>query len=287
MRTLVLGDIHSNWWALEAVAADAGRVDAVLCTGDLVDYGPAPRACVEWVRRHADRTVRGNHDHAVAQCVPAVGDTGLRAVAAAARDRQRAELGPEELRYLARLPVCDGFAHDGRGALMVHGSPRDPLDDYAPADPAGWRDRLDGVTADLLLVGHTHTPYVLHAERPGGGAVTVVNPGSVGQPRDGDPRASYAVIEDGAVSLRRVAYDVRPAVAALRACGLPPEAFRTAEALLRTGRCPCPGGPRRPTRAARGRAAAGAAGVIFPRPACKMGRRPRPSPAPRVIETAA
>ncbi|NNJ24408.1 metallophosphoesterase family protein [Alienimonas chondri] len=238
MRTLILGDIHSNWWALQAAVAAAGAVDRVLCTGDLVDYGPAPRRCVEWVREHAERTVRGNHDHAVAQHVPSVGDTGLRAVAAHARNRQWEELTPELLRYLARLPVCETFDLDGRETLMVHGSPRDPLDDYAPADPAGWGDRLVGITAELVLVGHTHAPYLIQAERPGGGMTTVLNPGSVGQPRDGDPRAAYALIEAGEITLHRAEYDPTPAVEALRECGLPHEVMETAEALLRTGRRP-------------------------------------------------
>ncbi|QDT17108.1 metallophosphoesterase family protein [Alienimonas californiensis] len=239
MRTLVLGDLHSNWWALEAVLRAAGPVDRVLCTGDLVDYGPAPRPCVEWVREHADRVVRGNHDHAVAQRVPAAGEDGLRGLAAFARARQWEELGPELLRYLARLPVCETFDLDGRETLMVHGSPRDPLDDYAPADADGWRDRLTDVSAELVLVGHTHIPYAVAVPRPDGGTTTVLNPGSVGQPRDGDPRAAYAIIEGRDVLLHRVAYDPTPVIAALRTCGLPEEAMETAEALLRTGRRPC------------------------------------------------
>jgi len=238
VRTLVLGDIHSNWQALERVVEAAGPVDSILCTGDLVDYGPSPRRCVEWIREHADVVVRGNHDHAVAQLVPAAGNTGLRAVAAEARARQREELGPELLRYLARLPVCATFDLDGRETLMVHGSPRDPLDDYAPSDPDGWRERLCGVTADLALVGHTHAQYALNAERPQGGVATVLNPGSVGQPRDGDPRAAYGLIEDGVCSLHRVEYDPEPTIADLARCGLSAETLETAAALLRTGRRP-------------------------------------------------
>ncbi|MFH5804562.1 metallophosphoesterase family protein [Alienimonas sp. DA493] len=256
MRTLVLGDLHSNWWALKAVIDAAGPVDRTLCTGDLVDYGPAPRRCVEWVREHAERVVRGNHDHAVAQRVPALGNDGLRAVAAHARARQWEELGPELLRYLARLPVCETFDLDGRETLMVHGSPRDPLDDYAPADADGWRDRLTDVTAGLVLVGHTHTPYAVEVERPDGGRTTILNPGSVGQPRDGDPRAAYAIIDGREITLHRVAYDPTPAVEALRACGLPAEVLETAEALLRTGRRPCLRGAAPPPTALRPRPAA-------------------------------
>ena len=240
----MLGDIHANWWALSAVAEHAaagGPVDAVLCTGDVVDYGPAPAKCVAWVRDRADRAVRGNHDHAVAQHVPPRGGRGLRGLAAEARPRQEEELSPADLRYLARLPVTDRVTLGGRSFLLVHGSPRDPLDDYAPADPAGWADRLRAeppdAVPDFVLAGHTHNPYVLRVtDGPAAGTV-VVNPGSVGQPRDGDPRAAYALIADGAVELRRVAYDTAPAVAAVRAWGLGPAAAATAERLLTTGRC--------------------------------------------------
>ena len=246
MRTLVLGDVHANPWALEAVLAAAGPVDAVFCTGDLVDYGPAPRACVEWAEAAATRTVRGNHDHGVAQHVPPRGGNPLRDLAVAARPRQYEQLSPAHLRFLARLPVCDAFRHDGWDVLMVHGSPRDPLDDYAPADPDGWGPRLEGVAADLVLVGHTHRPYLIEAERPGGGTVTILNPGSVGQPRDGDPRAAFALIEDGTPSLHRVAYDPAGALAAVRDCDWPGEVRATAEALLIGGGIDPPHAPPAP-----------------------------------------
>ena len=244
LRILVLGDIHANPWGLRAAWDDAragGAVDAVLCTGDLVDYGPAPRACVEWVRTHAAACVRGNHDHAVAQHVPPRGGRGLRGLAAEARGTQEAGLAPADLRYLARLPVTKRLALDGRRFLLVHGSPRDPLDDYAPADPAGWADRLraeDSAAApDFVLAGHTHQPYAVRVtDGPAAGAV-VVNPGSAGQPRDGDPRAAYALIDGGRVELRRVAYDPAPAVAAVRARGWGDDATETAIRLLVAGTC--------------------------------------------------
>ena len=254
MRILVLGDVHANVWGLRTVLADAaadGPVDAVLCVGDLVDYGPAPRPCVTWARRYCTAAVRGNHDHAVAQRVPPRGGRGLRGLGAGARATQEERLTPADLRFLARLPVTKRLTLGGRSFLMVHGSPRDPLDDYAPAAPAGWAERLKGETPatrpDFVLAGHTHEPYIVHVVDGSAAGATVVNPGSAGQPRDGDPRAAYALITDGAATLHRAAYDPAGAVAAVRACGWGADATETAVRLLECGEP----GPARTTAATR------------------------------------
>ena len=241
MRILVIGDVHANPWGLRAALAHAaagGAIDATLCVGDLVDYGPDPRPCVAWARRCA-AVVRGNHDHAVAQRVPPRGGRGLRGLAAEARATQEAKLDPADLRFLARLPVTKRLTLGGAAFLLVHGSPRDPLDDYAPADPAGWAERLRAETPaarpDFVLAGHTHEPYVVRVtDGPAAGA-TVVNPGSAGQPRDGDPRASYALITDGVPTLHRAAYDPAAAVAAVRESGWNGDATETAVRLLTRG----------------------------------------------------
>ena len=231
MRVLVLGDIHSNWVALSAVAeAEPGPFDACLVTGDLVDYGSDPVRCIRWVRGHATAVVRGNHDHAVAQRVAARGGSGFKSIAAAVRPLHWQVLGREEMKFLARLPVTCRLSVGEKNFFLVHATPRDPMDEYLGEDRGGWAARLEFVEADYVLVGHTHIPFVLDL-----GKTTVVNPGSVGQPRDGDPRAAYAVIEDGRIELRRVAYDLDAAVEHLRASGLRDEAFLAAERTLRTG----------------------------------------------------
>ena len=236
MRILVLGDIHSNWPALAAVAEDAGPVDAVLCTGDVVDYGADPAECVAWVRRHATAAVRGNHDHAVAQRVPPKGGSGLKSLAAATRPRHWEMLPPRDLRLLGRLPVTAQLSLGGRSFFLVHGTPHDPLDEYAPADADFWRDRLARIDADFVCVGHTHQPFVLPLPAAdGGGGPTVLNPGSVGQPRDGDPRAAYALITDGVPTLHRVAYDVEGELRRLARFGVPAPELSLAEGLLRNG----------------------------------------------------
>ena len=188
MRILLVADIHGNWPALQAITEPH---DVCLCLGDLVDYGLEPAPCIEWVRRRAHHVVRGNHDHGVAQNVTIVGRNGFKYLTGVTRELSRARLGADDLRYLSRLPVTRMLTLDDTRFLLVHATPRDPLDEYAPADADYWRRRLQNVEADVVCVGHTHLPYVLEVD-----GTLVINPGSLGQPRDGDPRASYAIIED-------------------------------------------------------------------------------------------
>lgn len=227
MRILVISDVHSNWVALQAIDE---QFDRCLFVGDLVDYGTDPRPCVEWVRQHADATVRGNHDHAVAQRVPATGTTGYRRLAAATRPLHWDRLEPRILKYLGRLPVTAHYRADNRNFLLVHATPRDPMDEYLTANADAWRQRLQGIAADFVLVGHSHVPFHLDL-----GGVQVVNPGSVGQPRDGDPRASYAIIEDGQVSFHRASYDIDACLDQMRSTGIDDWAVRLSEAVLSTG----------------------------------------------------
>lgn len=227
MRILLLADIHSNWPALSAIREP---FDACLVLGDIVDYGPQPQPCIEWVRRHATACIRGNHDHAVAQRVPARGGSGLRAIAAALRPCHWQQLSTNELSYLARLPVTQRLTLDEKQFYLVHATPRDPLDEYLTDDNAAWLRRLEGIEADFVCVGHSHQPFHLDL-----GRTQVINPGSVGQPRDGDPRVAYAIIEDGTVTHHRLAYDVEATVAALADLQMDEEAFDLAATLLRTG----------------------------------------------------
>lgn len=230
MKILVLADIHSNWPALQAIDE---TFDACLFTGDLVDYATDPIPCIEWMRAHATVTCRGNHDHAVAQRVPAPEGSGFRRLAFATRPLHWDMLGARHMKYLARLPVTNRTVLDGKSFYLVHGTPHDPLDEYLIDDPRAWEARLREVDADIVCVGHTHIPFHLDL-----GRVQVLNPGSVGQPRDGDPRCSYAVIENGRVEIRRVEYDIGATVDQMRLCGLPDWALDLAEGILRTGGMP-------------------------------------------------
>ncbi|MBX9623337.1 MAG: metallophosphoesterase family protein [Gemmataceae bacterium] len=228
MRILVLADVHANRAALEAVAREPH--DVCLFAGDLVDYGPEPAACVDWAREHVFAGVRGNHDHGVAQNVEVQGVGGFRFLTAATRPPTVAALNPCQRRYLAELPTTRMLAVGGKRVLLVHATPRDPMDEYAAADPAFWAPRLAGLGVDYVLCGHTHQAYTLDV-----GGITVINPGSVGLPRDGDPRAAYAVIDDGRVELKRVPYPVERTVKALAAGSFDPVAKQMLADLYRGG----------------------------------------------------
>jgi putative phosphoesterase len=227
MKVLLLGDIHSNWTALDAIREP---FHACLVVGDLVDYGCEPRPCIDWTQRHATAAVRGNHDHAVAQRVAPRPGGGFRRLAGATRPLHWDLVDPFRLKFLGRLPLTQRLTLDGKSYFLVHATPRDPLDEYLPAERDAWRNRIEDVEADFICVGHTHVPMDLDI-----GGRRVINPGSVGQPRDGDPGASYVVIEDGQVSFRRATYDIDRTIRQMREAGLPEWAVELNEVVLRTG----------------------------------------------------
>ncbi len=230
MRILVVSDIHANWPALAAIQEPH---DVCLCLGDLVDYGPDPSACVRWAMQNADHSIRGNHDHGVAQGVAIHGEVGYRYLTQCSRPHQWRSLGPEERRYLLQLPLTKRLTIDGRRFLLVHGTPRDPLDEYVMKDPAAWTRRVENSAAEIVCVGHTHQQFNLVA-----GSTVVLNPGSVGQPRDGDPRAAYAIIDDGRIELKRVEYPVEETIARIQASPMPERAKTMLAESLRAGRLP-------------------------------------------------
>ena len=235
MRILLLSDIHANLPALEAVLAHAGRYDDVWVLGDLVDYGPWPGEVIDTVRSLGPSvSVRGNHDHAAAYGVDCgCGPRTWRASVETRRLITLPKLSKGDLEYLANLPLK---AQPAPTILAVHGSPRNPLHGYLHHKPDTIERELNptlrlskaktprnrktlGYT--LLVHGHTHKPGTTTYQE-----ATLVNPGSVGQPRDGDPRASYAIIElDGdrvtGVRLHRVQYNIEKVVSAIRGLELP------------------------------------------------------------------
>ena len=227
MRILVLADIHSNWPALAAIDE---QFDACLFIGDLVDYGTNPIPCFEWVKKNVTATVRGNHDHAVAQKIQSAGDKGFRRLAAATRPVHWDVLTATQLKFLGRFPITRYIELDGIRFHLVHATPRDPMDEYLSSEPSEWENRLKNIDADFVCVGHTHRPFHLELEN-----CQVLNPGSVGQPRDGDPRCSYAMIENGTVQIKRIEYDIDETLAQMRTCKLEPWVVNLTEAVLRTG----------------------------------------------------
>jgi len=234
MPYLILSDIHANLEAHQAVLEDArGRYDRILCLGDLVGYGADPNAIVEWARESATVIIRGNHDrvNSGADSGDLDGIESFNPSAQSSTVWTRNALLPNNRDYLERLP---------RGPLpyqgvdLIHGSPLDEDDYMVTASDAA--PLLAYLGARLTFFGHTHrqggfrlarrSVAALSSERPleiEPDYFYLVNPGSVGQPRDGDPRAAYALYspEEGAVEYRRVAYDVDRAAAKIRAAGLP------------------------------------------------------------------
>ena len=229
MRILVMADVHANWPALQAVAAQPH--DLCLCLGDLVDYALDPSPCIAWVRDKAKYFVRGNHDHGVAQDVRVHGRTGFKYLTGVTRVLTRERIHGDDARFLSHLPLTRLISLENTRYFLAHATPRDPLDEYAPPDEEFWKRRLQNVEADVVCVGHTHQPYVLEV-----GDKLVINPGSVGQPRDGDPRASFAIIEDFKVELRRVEYPVEETVATIQASALPDAAKEQLADVFRTGK---------------------------------------------------
>jgi len=228
MRILLIADIHANWPALQAIDEPH---DLCFCLGDLVDYCLDPVPCLDWIRRRVHYGVRGNHDHGVAQNIVVTGRAGFKYLSGVTRVLTQQRLGEDDLRFLGHLPVTQFVSVDETRFLLVHASPRDPLDEYAYPDVEFWTRRLQNVDADVICVGHTHQPYVLQV-----GEKLVINPGSVGQPRDGDPRAAYAVIDDNRVELKRQEYPVDATLQTIQESTLPDQAKAMLNEVLRTGR---------------------------------------------------
>jgi putative phosphoesterase len=208
MQVGVISDIHANRVAFDAVFEDMPAVDALVCAGDVVGYNPWPGACIEAVRERGIPTVMGNHDRAVASGTA----FAFNSMAGAGVEYTREELVDEQMEWLDTLPT-ERSAFDGR-MKIVHGHPDDP-DRYTYPDMFG-PDLLDD--EDVLVMGHTH---VQHHETYDEGIV--MNPGSIGQPRDGDPRAAYAVLDLDAMTVEehRVEYDIAAVERAVSEAGLP------------------------------------------------------------------
>ena len=231
MRIAVVSDVHSNLPALQAVLASIGSVDALWQLGDVVGYGPDPDAVALLLREAGAAGVRGNHDAAV------LGDVSIEDFNDAARravEWTRAQVSPHARAYLAALPQI--LVPEGLDFTLVHGSPRDPIWEYL-LTARDARENFRAFSTRFCLIGHSHVPVVFRERRgriealaidPGsrlelGDGRAFLNPGSVGQPRDGDPRASYLVLdtEAGQATWHRVRYDIGATQTKMLELGLP------------------------------------------------------------------
>src|SRR5574337_1278911 len=231
MKVVVVSDIHANPAALEAVVQEG--FDRLICLGDLVGYGPSPNEVIEFVRQHALVAVRGNHDDAIVRDLDCHCSPANKALAEATLAHHRLTLTDEHLNWLRGLPTWAEFRLDEYRFAVFHAKPHDHLYGYeiTPHIPdEELREEVDGVRADFVLLGHTHLPMVR-----GIGSRVVVDPGSVGRPEDGNPEASYAIIEDGIVELKRCAYDLHRTVTAIRNLPLRQEIIDALVAMLARG----------------------------------------------------
>lgn len=236
MKVLIISDIHSNVAALDAVLEDAGEFDTVWCLGDLVGYGPDPNECVERIRQLPDATcLIGNHDAAV---LDVIDSNAFNLEARTSVYWTKEQLTQENLVYLAKKPsrtVVDSIT-------LAHASPRYPIWEYL-LDVYTANANFDHFSTDLCLVGHTHVPVIYHREVDGNNTSlqipepnavielqrrSIVNPGSVGQPRDRDPRAAYSIFDPDKMlwDYRRVPYDVQAVQERMVAVGLPERHIR-------------------------------------------------------------
>ncbi|MCA9628527.1 MAG: metallophosphoesterase family protein [Myxococcales bacterium] len=248
MRVGIIADVHANLAALEATLSALERLDVaeIICLGDVVGYHARPGECIERVAETCARTVAGNHDRDVLTSEPR---EGTRAVARQVQSWTREQLAPAQLEWLAALP--NRVVHRS-GFVAVHGCYLNEHHFTGYVTSTMIPANLERVAAcaewpRVALVGHTHSPICawLHAGRvveernaasrwPDVASAVLLNPGSVGQPRDGDPRASFGVLDVSArlFEIHRVEYDVASTVAELDSAGLPCELGER----LRTGR---------------------------------------------------
>ena len=219
MKILILSDIHANLVALEAVLADCGTYDAVWNLGDTIGYGPKPRECLDrMVDLFANPVLVGNHDLA---CIGEIDISEFNPVAQIASRWTALQLGMDHRTYLRDLPAIT----TAEGLTLAHGSPRSPIWEYITSTVSAT-ENFTFFETDVCLVGHTHIAmYATLAEEGVAAEISalhdgdtldllktryIVNPGSVGQPRDRDPRAAYALLDTdtGKLTAHRVPYDI-------------------------------------------------------------------------------
>lgn len=210
MKVALLADIHANLPALESVLESVGELPK-FCCGDLVGYNPFPNEVIEIVKQEKIVSILGNHDHAVLS-----GDTSwFNSTATRAIEWTKEKLTPQNTYFLKNLAKTyeNGF-------YMTHGGPRDPLEEYVfPEDPEyALLDLFNYTNSSIIVLGHTHVPFIKKIDER-----LIFNPGSVGQPRDYDSRASYAILdtETAEVEIKRVDYDIEKTAQKIRESGLP------------------------------------------------------------------
>ncbi len=228
MKIVIASDLHGN---LEALAVLPREYDQLWILGDLVNYGPDPAEVVDYVRHRAVQVVRGNHDRAAACGEDPRCPGRFHELAEATGKFTQNLLTLADREYLRGLPLQLELQIGQLRFWLCHAIPSDPLYGYAPPTSERWREECSHLPADILLVGHTHAPFMKKV-----GNCLVVNPGSLGQPNNRSALACYAVWENGTVSLCSTAYAVDTTVAKVQAMPVSEGVRSDLVTLLRTGR---------------------------------------------------
>lgn len=208
MRILLIADIHGNYESLQTVLEIPH--DRVICLGDIVDYGPEPDRCIDLLREKAIQTIRGNHDNAVAFKVDCQCGYRYKHLSIATREYTWEILDQTRIEYLQKLPPLIKEKIDGKKLYLTHASPRSMFEYIRPETSDEEiqnmiNEAMEPVESEYLVIGHSHIPMKRRL-----GNLTIINPGSVGQPRDGDSRASCAIFdtESGETEIFRCEYDI-------------------------------------------------------------------------------
>lgn len=230
MRVAIISDVHANFEALSALPR---TYDELWVLGDLVNYGPDPAETVEFIRSRAAVAIRGNHDHSVGWDAEPRCSPRFTQMAEETRLYTKSALSEKHKEFLRRLPLTLRREIDGVTFFLCHATPANPLYEYRPPDSPMWPREPAHAGANIVLVGHTHLQF----ERSSG-TRAVVNPGSLGQSKTGEPGARYALWDNGRIELKSFAYPFERTIAKIESLPLSRQVKEDLAYVLRTGMAP-------------------------------------------------
>ena len=215
MKTLLISDIHGNYEALKEVLGQENW-DAIYCMGDIVDYGPSNQECVQAIRDNADLVVRGNHDNAVAFGVDCGCGYEIKELSQEVRKITVEDISKESKDYLREIPMTESTEE----YFLTHASKNDLYKYLKPDTSENEFEGFKDIDQNVVFLGHTHIPMDREID-----GKRYINPGSLGQPRDGDTRAAYAVLEDDEITFERLEYDIETVIGKMREKDYPERAI--------------------------------------------------------------
>jgi putative phosphoesterase len=230
LKIVVISDIHGN---LDALSALPESYDELWVLGDLVNYGPQPKEVVAFVQAKAALAVRGNHDQAIGYGDDPQCSQQFREMAEATRRFSEAVVSSEQKTFLRSLPLQASATRGKTTFFLCHATPSNPLYEYRKAESEEWIDECRNIDAEIIAVGHTHIPFIRRLN-----GQVLVNPGSIGQPKNGKPEACYGVWEDGQLSLRSYVYPLARTVTKIRELPVAANVQRALIEVLESGGLP-------------------------------------------------